>query len=418
MRDYLDTREDLLAMEVGLACPDPGAVLARAAKALAVAPREPEVREAFLQVVARVGARAGHDALLAAVDGIAGVQDLAAGGGAAFGERLVGILDSVGAARAAAELAQRIATVRPDHVASVWRASVAAYARGDLQAARSVLGAAVAAGVDDERVLAQLAGIEQRTGNVARASELIGRLTARRTMRPAVARFVATYLIGAGRLAEAVRRLEIDLEQHPESAELWLEKARALLGTGAVDAALRALDACTAHADEDALRRDADRLRALAADPRSLATLCDIDRLLGDSENRQAMRAAKRLVRDVPASGDGWLRLGIACHRLGRHRSAERAFAAAIRVMPHLGEAHNRLGALLLSRGEYARSLPCLEAAVRLCPAEPAPLIHLSQALYFLGRPQEGIAALREAERLGGGSTVATVRKAFYPEAS
>ena len=85
--------------------------------------------------------------------------------------------------------------------------------------------------------------------------------------------------------------------------------------------------------------------------------------------------------------------------------------------MPELGEAHNRLGTLLLQRGRYSDAVKHLRHAAKLLPWEASPRIHLAQACYYVGCPEEGREALTQAERMGGDpELVARVRQAFFAD--
>jgi Flp pilus assembly protein TadD len=142
-----------------------------------------------------------------------------------------------------------------------------------------------------------------------------------------------------------------------------------------------------------------------------------VDAALAGSDQRQALRTARNLVRDAADAGEAWLFLAIVRLRLGHDWRAERALRRALELDDGLAEAHNRLGILLVGQGNLEPGVQHLLRAGLLAPTDPSPRLHLAQAYALLGRRGEGERNLREAERLGANPrALAAIKQQFYAQ--
>jgi TolB-like protein len=78
-----------------------------------------------------------------------------------------------------------------------------------------------------------------------------------------------------------------------------------------------------------------------------------------------------------------------------------------IELAPHAAEGHYLFGRLLQCRGEHALAVAPLEEAIGRNPSFAPAHALLAQTLILAGRPEEGLARIRHAQRLGPGAFVA-----------
>jgi tetratricopeptide (TPR) repeat protein len=95
----------------------------------------------------------------------------------------------------------------------------------------------------------------------------------------------------------------------------------------------------------------------------------------------------------------------------GDAKTAARSLADCARrcteLAPHAAEGYYLSGRLLQSHGEHALAVAPLEAAIGRNPSFAPAHALLAQTLCLAGRPDEGLARIRHAQRLGPGAFVA-----------
>jgi tetratricopeptide (TPR) repeat protein len=411
--DYLFAKDALLALEANMLDVDGERALAAALAVLRGAGEDPEAEQLLLDLAARLHGQVTPEVLGATLRAAAGLAR-----GVGFQRRLAALGESCGDGDGALAAHRLLVAADPAELPSALKLAAALARDGELDAAADLLERAEQAGARSPLLYAQLATIEQMRGRRAARVVWIERLhAAGADATPQLARIAADGLIEQERGAEACALLDQALARHPSDAGLWFDRGRAELLHGDGAEAELALRRCLDCGPRGGLRQDAERLLAFAERPDVLTALQELDRLLLGGDAAAALAPARRLVRRHPDLAEVWLALGTAHHRLSHLRRAERAFRRALRLAPELGHAHDRLGILLVARGRHEEGYHHLLQAISLLPRDSGPRLHLAQACHHLGRRDEGIAALAEAEKLGAASAlVHAVRRAFHPE--
>jgi tetratricopeptide (TPR) repeat protein len=413
---YLQARDGLLALDANLLVEDPAGLVAPALEALEWAPRSADVRELVLQLGARM---LGQSLAPRAVAALLARAAVVGGDDPAFVESAARVLDSAGMDDDAASLHRRLASQPGAPTQSVWRAAASAFSAGRVGEADELLRVAVEGGDRSSLLLTQWAIVVGSIGRLDQRDRLMDEVVAKPLPTPSVARIAAIHLVDRQRFDEAIALLRGQLELHPTHGGIWFEYGRALLGAGRGDDARAAFDRCLMLDPTPSMRSDVRRLLRFADDPKTLAGVQSVDDALRRGDANQALQRVKALLRRNPALAEGWLFLGTIRQRLSHPRRAMRALRRALALAPDLGEAHDRLGILLVSRGDARAGHEHLRRAVELLPDHASPRIHLAQACRFLGLAEEGLAALDDAERLGGPiETITAVRRAFADDAT
>ena len=109
--------------------------------------------------------------------------------------------------------------------------------------------------------------------------------------------------------------------------------------------------------------------------------------------------AAVRLAPDYAGAQDN---LGVALADAGRLPEAIAHYREAVRLDPDFAEAHYGLGIALAETGQVASAVREFQRTIELKPGFAEAHDNLGQILRSIGREEEGLAQLREAERLRG----------------
>jgi len=231
----------------------------------------------------------------------------------------------------------------------------------------------------------------------------------------------------------------------PQSAEVSVEKAQALLDAGKPDQAVPLLEALVAEHPRDALvlaglaasygavgdsRAETVFQRAIAVDPKNLALRLALtehlwrmrefdkgnvvlERAIAEAPNKARLQAhygvnlyeQRRFgpaVRELEAARQGGLEnaevlffLGSALWEVGRLDEAERHMREATRRAPDNAGMRQRLARLLLFRGKAANAVAELTAVAKLSPESPELTVNLGRALEAAGKTAEAEAAYR-----------------------
>lgn len=148
-------------------------------------------------------------------------------------------------------------------------------------------------------------------------------------------------------------------------------------------------------------------MHARRLDPAQARRFLEARQLLSAGRIDQALGLAEALVAQAPDAADAWQLLGI-CQAEAHCRSqAIAAFERAMALLP--GEttvARNfavflsREGNALCAHAQWQEAEPLLRRAVALQPGQASAWVDLGMALRHLGRVDEALVALRQAERL------------------
>ena len=397
---FLHARDVLLALEARLLGVDAAGGL-RAAHDLFVRGVDPPNSGALLVELGAV--------MLRQAESVEVVRDLVAdaidrpGVSDALLMRASSLLEAAGDPMAATGLAVRAARARPENVSAVLQSAAALFAQERYGEAKAILCGALAVGVRDPRVRAQLAACEELSGDLAARDRLLAELLQETgpSADAAVQRILVSWLVDAGRFEDAKARVEAALAVHPGHAGLWLEAGRVALGRGEPALARDALTRCLDCGPSAEGRSEARRLLQLARDDALLPEVVTVEELLAAGDASAARRVTQRLVVERSTLPEAWLLHGMVLHRLGRRRAATRALERALQLRPDFAEAHNRLGILLAERGRDDAAWEHVQQAVELAPGDASAWVHFAQVAARVGDLPAARAALRRVELLG-----------------
>ena len=125
----------------------------------------------------------------------------------------------------------------------------------------------------------------------------------------------------------------------------------------------------------------------------------------------EAVRRARRQVREFPSQPGLHYRLGLACLAQARHRAAAASFRDALDLDSTLAAAHHGLGAALHMRGDLAGAIDAYRRAVRWDPARLSGHADLAQAFLEARRFEAALSALDAALGLDPGRLELRVRR-------
>ena len=193
----------------------------------------------------------------------------------------------------------------------------------------------------------------------------------------------AVQALEAGRLDEALTRVERALELEPESALAHLVRSQCMWRLGRLDEAEedceRALALDPENAQAYAVRGDVWRSRGEPA-----LALADYDRAL-ELDPRAPVAHATR---------------GVALQELGRKDEALLAFERAAELRPTFKEAHLGVADMARGLGRYEQALDAYDRALELDPEQARPLVYRGQVKQSLGRPEEALADMKRGLEL------------------
>ncbi|MBK8097435.1 MAG: tetratricopeptide repeat protein [Planctomycetes bacterium] len=406
---FLIARDELLAIEANLLSEgDPLRALRRCVE---LAPDAREVQETAVEFGAQlVRLQTRREPLGELLAALAPRPEVAA----ALRRKLAGLLHACGHTAATAAW-MLVAQQDPQDQDAVERAAGLLFREGRLDLARELLEQVRAVGALSVSALAQLAAVADRTGDRRLRDDVCGDLLRASAVPVPVARLLVSFLFEMERVADARRVIERALQGDAQQAPMWLEHGRACLLLDDLGVAAMSLRRALALGLPQELGNEAQRLLRLSAVPGLLRAMQASEAALREQRPRDALRAARRIVRQAGDAGDAWLLLGVVRHKLQQEWRAERALRQAIALDPDLAEAHNRLGILLVGRGRVDEGYAHLSKAEQLAPTDPSPQLHLAQACVVLGRRDEGRQHLDRAAQLGANpKTLAAVREQFF----
>ena len=165
-----------------------------------------------------------------------------------------------------------------------------------------------------------------------------------------------------------------------------LEEARAELEAGRLDEAIRRLEALLAE-DPD--------------NPVFQGTLGEALRRQGKAGPSVALH--RRAVESAPTDAQAWYNLASSLRAAGRERDAVAALAQVLRADPRHGEALNMLGIVHAEHGRLEAARESFAGAAAVDPRNPSVFNNLGNALRALGRLDEAEDAYRRAIEIAPG---------------
>lgn len=253
-----------------------------------------------------------------------------------------------------------------------------AMARGDWPDARTHLQAALERQPDFVGALSLLATVSERLGDTATAGEARTRL--------------------AGR-------------EFTDLPDPWLDE----LADVCFDAYRLSVAAVVARAAGDTPRAIALFDRAIALSPGTAAYPRQAAQIhLADRDYANAKWRLEQAVAANPADADAWLLLLGALRGLGQEAAASTALQQALGHCPQSPGLQLERARRLKAQGRLAEAIAAFRLSHSLRPSEATPLVELANTAFAADRPDEGLAALREALARQPGHPLALVSLTFY----
>lgn len=284
-------------------------------------------------------------------------------------------------------------------------ASLAAYGRGNLQAAVTRLPPA-AANNDGDRLFR--ASVLLAVGSTDEAAALVNRVPKTHPGRRAIERMLSAVrmkkaadwpLVGIATASEAMAECYYlqawgDLKQarlaalratelSPANGFAWTRLAELEFSAGRTKQAREAVEKALLHTPENA-RTHALRGFILSADNRI----------------REAQAAFERSVRLDGAFGNGWLGLGLTKIKQGRLEEGRADLQTAATVEPASSVFHSYLGKAMSQDGRKEEAAKDLALAAKLDPADPTPPLYSAIEMQQNNRPNAAIGELDRSLRL------------------
>lgn len=107
------------------------------------------------------------------------------------------------------------------------------------------------------------------------------------------------------------------------------------------------------------------------------------------------------------------LEAGYLYMEMGKPKDAEEVFAGVVALLPQSEIPLVALGNLEFSQGHFQRALKHHQEALKVKPASALAQAHVGEALLWLKKGDEGVAALKKAIELDGGGASAAFARAL-----
>lgn len=206
--------------------------------------------------------------------------------------------------------------------------------------------------------------------------------------------------LGVGKLEEGLPHLSAALAANPKYEQFWISYIRALIETGRLAEAGKAIeDGRRSGLSDKAAQQLEERL---GASPVQAPSQNKADELLASYKAGSfelTERLARELTRNYPRHTLGWKTLGAALFRQGKVEGALAAMQYAVQLNPDDAEAHLHLGYPLINLGRVAEAEASLRKAIALQPDLAEAHCNLGTLLKELGRLPEAESSLRNAIR-------------------
>ena len=290
---------------------------------------------------------------------------------------------------------RQIMQLTPGHFDATHLLGVVELQRGDLVAAETLIGQALASKPKDPAALNNLGTVFLRAKRLDAAREQFELAVKAQPGFVDAQSNLGNVLRQLGRVAESVAPLKRAFAGNPKSAD-----AANLLGASLIDTGDGRGAAAVFETLVKARQRDAQAWLHLA-----------IARLMA-GESRRALEAADASLALAPDSASGHGARGRALAGLGERAAARAAFETGVRLAPRDAVAHHNFGVFLRDEGEFADAIERLRVALQL----DASLTHahetLVEALIQSGRIDDAMNEGRSFSDTHPGSTAALAMQA------
>jgi tetratricopeptide (TPR) repeat protein len=207
---------------------------------------------------------------------------------------------------------------------------------------------------------------------------------------------LAQVLLERNQSEEALSVIDEGLTRRPGDGNLLFLRAKARLSLGR-----------TAEAAEDA-REAARKSGDTAAGELAVRLFLALERY------EEALAAADEWAAADPADADAQFFLGEALAELNRGEEAARAYLKSVEIKPGHLQALLALGGLARSGNDNGKAREYFKRAMEANPHQVAARLALVELDLQEGKREEGLAALREAERWGGGDPRTRMRIGLF----
>jgi tetratricopeptide (TPR) repeat protein len=266
-------------------------------------------------------------------------------------------------------------------------------------------------------VVCLLGGLTWRQSRLYRDPEVLYRTTLEKNPGAWITETgLGAYLVGSGRVPEAIQHYEQALRLEPTFAQGYYDLGNALAKVGrladAIDCYRQALQLkpyyVDAHNNLGVALAEAGRPseavveydEALQLNPDHFEAQNNLGnaliRLHRPAEAIVHFQAALRINPGLAAAHYGW---GLALAGLGRLPEAIVEYKQALRLKPDYARAHANLAGALANTGQLPEAIGEYAAALRLEPGDAAVHYNLGLALRLVGRDEEAQAQFDEASR-------------------
>ncbi len=127
--------------------------------------------------------------------------------------------------------------------------------------------------------------------------------------------------------------------------------------------------------------------------------------VIDDEDPEEGIRLYRRAIHIDPSCDEAMANLGRVYFRLKEFGAAETWWKRAVQTNPRAADAHYNLGYLYLVKGDYRGAITHFEMAIGAEPDFANAYFNLAEALWKLGRREEGRACLRTHIKLRGAWT-------------
>jgi len=297
-------------------------------------------------------------------------------------------------AEAAYENARRL---EREEVSWPFSLAVVAFKKGELAQAKALFEASLTLMPGNPPAQLYLAEIALQQGDTALAAQLANKVLEKVSISPSALFILGRAALAAQQPDEAIKALELALDQVPDANRIHYLLAMAKRAKGDLEGAKAEMS----QAGQVGVKIP-DPLDRLLAEHRKGERVAIIEGEMAMNANRfeEAIAAYERATRTQPTKADLWTRLGGARASGGDLPGAERDLRHALELDPFFTIALLQLGRLLAFEQKPADALPFFERLLDLDAGSVAGHRELGLALHALGRHKEALDKLKKVVKV------------------